>query len=83
MTDKFAKSHPWRANLLRDVEISIGHLTIKNIISGTETIVPGAPTHMTVTAGPRMFRKKSDAVAFVDSYRRDHGANCVSDIYHG
>lgn len=81
MPKNLAKSHPWRADLLRDVTISIGFLTVKNMVTGAESRIESAPTTMLQTAGPRMFRKKGDAVAFVESYRRDHGADVVSDVY--
>lgn len=80
MADQFAKTRPWRATLNRAVTITIGALVIEEPQTGHRQEI--APAYeMPMAPGERMFRRKADATAFVESYRRDHGASVVSDVY--
>lgn len=76
-----AKSSPWRAALLRDVETKIGFLKVTTIRTGESRDVPGAPSVITQKAGTFTFKTKAAAQAFVDAQRRDHGQDVCSNVY--
>lgn len=80
MPDKFSKSHPWRATLNRDVTITVGALVIEEPRTGAQSVI-APPYEMPMPAGERMFRRKSEAIAFVAAHRRDSGADTVTDVY--
>lgn len=80
MTDRFHKSHPWRAVILRRFDQAIGALVVQGLQGETVREISPATT-IPQEPGERMFKSRRDAIAIVAQWRADHGADICSDVF--
>lgn len=74
MADKFAKSHPWRLEVLRPFNQTIGALVAVCPRTGASAEIAPA-TVIPQAVGQRMFKTRRDAAEIAAAWRAEHGAD--------